>query len=66
MQECGKNDCKVATWFFNNCGALATGSNGAWGAGHGDNERKAQTAAQTRCAKEGGTNCGIKFTQCSQ
>ena len=66
IQECGKNDCEVAAWFFNNCGALVTGSNGAWGAGYGDNERTAQVAARARCAKEGGTNCEIKFTQCSK
>jgi len=66
IKECGKSDCKVATWFFNNCGALATSSDGAWGGGHADSERGAQVAAQTRCAKEGGTHCEIKFTQCSR
>lgn len=66
VKECGKSDCEVATWFFNNCGALATDSKGAWGGGHGDNERGAQVAAQTRCTKEGGTKCEIKFTQCSR
>ncbi len=66
IQECGKDDCKVATWFFNNCGALAIGKNGAWGGANGNTERIAQAAAQRRCAKEGGTNCEIKFTQCSQ
>jgi hypothetical protein len=66
IKECGKNDCQVATWFVNNCGALAADSKGPWGGGHGNNERTAQAAAQARCAKEGGAKCEIKFTQCSQ
>jgi hypothetical protein len=64
--ECGKNDCVVATWFFNHCGALATSSNGSWGAEQGGNERTARSLALTRCAKEGGTDCAIKVARCSQ
>jgi hypothetical protein len=66
VRECGKDDCKVATWFFNNCGAVAAASNGAWGGAQGGSERTAQSAALSRCANEGGTSCEIKVTRCSR
>jgi hypothetical protein len=28
-RECGKDDCVIAAWFYNQCGALATSRNGA-------------------------------------
>ncbi|HTS42392.1 MAG TPA: DUF4189 domain-containing protein [Xanthobacteraceae bacterium] len=64
--ECGKNDCKIATWFFNQCGALAISGNGSWGADHSGREQGARSLALARCAKEGGTNCEIKVIHCSR
>jgi len=64
--ECGKNDCVIATWFFNHCGALATSANGSWGAEHSRSEVNAKSLALSRCAKEGGTNCQTKVIHCSR
>jgi uncharacterized caspase-like protein len=66
MRECGKSDCQIAAWFFNSCGALATDSDGAWGADYNNDEQRARALAQARCAKEGGANCKIVYSICSQ
>lgn len=67
VKECRTQDCQVAAWFYNSCGALAaSGTNGPWGAAQGANEARARQSAQARCAKEGGTNCQILFSRCSR
>jgi len=65
LKECGKDDCVIATWFFNHCGALATSSNGSWGADQAASEQGAQALAQARCVREGGSNCKIMASQCA-
>lgn len=65
-QECGKNDCEIAAWFYNSCGALATDDNGTWGGAQGGNEQRARQAALARCAKEGGKDCKVIVSRCSR
>ena len=65
-KECRMNDCEIAAWFYDSCGALAASDNGSWGGAQGADVRRAQLGAQARCAKEGGTNCKILFSRCSR
>jgi uncharacterized protein DUF4189 len=65
IKECGKNDCKVAAWFSNSCGAVATGDNEAYGGAQHNNEKRARELALSRCEKEGGRNCEVIFSHCS-
>jgi serine/threonine-protein kinase len=65
-QECGKNDCEIATWYYNSCGALAADDDGSWGAAQGSNEQQANRTAQARCANEGGKNCKVIVSHCSR
>jgi Domain of unknown function (DUF4189) len=65
-QECGQNDCEIAAWFYNSCGALATDDDGTWGGAQGGNEQRARQGAIARCKKEGGKNCKVIATQCSR
>jgi hypothetical protein len=65
VRECGHSDCVVATWFFNNCGALATSDNGSWSGGHGPDEASAIRDAEDECTRQGGSACVVKVTHCS-
>jgi len=65
-KECRSNDCEIAAWFYNSCGAGSASDNGSWGGAQGDNEQRAQHGAQARCAKEGGTNCKVVVSRCSR
>jgi hypothetical protein len=64
--ECGQSDCVIATWFFGHCGALATGSNGAWGAEQDASEQKARSLAEARCVAQGGKDCTVLMSHCAQ
>ncbi len=64
VKECGQPDCVVRVWFRDECGALALGDNGAWGADRGDSAAQAQSAALARCTPNG-DHCQIKATRCS-
>jgi hypothetical protein len=66
LSECGKEDCVVATWFFNNCGAVATSSDGSWGGGHGPTLSSARGDAEKACARRSGGSCVVKVTHCSR
>jgi hypothetical protein len=50
MYECSARGrgCKVAIWFKNACGAVATGSNG-WGSAWGQTRNAAERAAINNC-----------------
>jgi len=65
-KECRMNDCKIASWFYDSCGALAASENGPWGGAQGRDVQRAQKNAQARCEKEGGTNCKVLFSRCSR
>ncbi|BAZ50940.1 hypothetical protein NIES4103_35630 [Nostoc sp. NIES-4103] len=68
-QQSRAQDCSVPLWFKNAWGALAVGSNGAYGTGWGydtTQPRKgraiaARYALQT-CKNYGGVNCRVVFT----
>ncbi|MBW4561729.1 MAG: DUF4189 domain-containing protein [Mojavia pulchra JT2-VF2] len=70
QQKSQAKDCSVPLWFKNAWGALAIGSNGAYGTGWGyDTTRPARGksiasryALQT-CKNYGGVNCRIIFTK---
>ena len=58
------DDCRVAIWFKNGCGAVAVGNNGGWGSGWGANRRLAEREAIGSCrANDGG--CSVIRWQCS-
>jgi hypothetical protein len=65
LSECGKADCVVATWFYDNCGALATSGDGSWGGGHGPTLSSARSDAEEACRRQGGSSCAVKITHCS-
>ncbi|MFN6567358.1 DUF4189 domain-containing protein [Dendronalium sp. ChiSLP03b] len=70
QQQSRAKDCSVPLWFKNAWGALAVGSNGAYGTGWGydtNNPRKGRAIAgryalQT-CKNYGGVNCRVIFTK---
>ena len=68
MDECEQRSegtrCRIATWFRNGCGALATGPNG-WGADWGNTDWEAATKAMERCS-EHSKKCKVKEKVCVQ
>ena len=65
LKECGKDDCVIATWFFNNCGALAAGTDHAWAGENDASEERAKILAQASCRGRGGGNCEVLVSHCS-
>jgi serine/threonine-protein kinase len=65
-KECGQSDCETTVWYYNSCGALATGDDGAWGADHGDDEARAGKAALAQCTSVNGQNCKVIASYCSR
>lgn len=68
------NDCKVATWFYNHCAALATKANspgqanGSWAAEHASSRRVAEKMALASCRKyagHAGKECKIIESFCA-
>jgi hypothetical protein len=60
------NACKIALWFSDGCGALATGSDGAWGADWAPTVAEASAKALRLCRKEDGSdNCKVVKSFCS-
>jgi hypothetical protein len=43
------SDCRVATWFQNQCGALARSSDGSWSSGLGSSQSVAEANAMSSC-----------------
>ena len=69
LQNCAKNgpDCEVMVWFDRKCGAVAARSDSTvayWGLG--ETVGQARTTAISQCTKDGGRQCGVKVSQCSQ
>jgi serine/threonine-protein kinase len=69
QQKSGADDCKVPLWFKNAWGAIAVGSNGAYGTGWGYDKNNpehgrdiaGQYALET-CNKYGGTDCQVIYS----
>ncbi|MGR9275675.1 DUF4189 domain-containing protein [Rhizobium leguminosarum] len=59
------NDCRIAIWFRNACGAVAVGHRGGWGSGWGYDNREAQRQAIRSCRKQTGS-CRVIRWQCSE
>lgn len=57
-------DCRVVTYFVNACGAVARGSNGAWGADWGDDRYSAESNALEACYNHG-DNCRVVRWACT-
>ncbi|MGO7045255.1 DUF4189 domain-containing protein [Rhizobium johnstonii] len=55
------NDCRIAIWFRNGCGAVAVGHRGGWGY----DGREAQRQAIRSCRKQTGS-CRVIRWQCSE
>jgi hypothetical protein len=68
MKNCAQNgnDCEVAVWFGQQCGAVVSdvGTNYYWGLGK--TSALAVADAKKTCAKQGGRICQTKVSQCSQ
>jgi hypothetical protein len=65
LNQCGKDDCVIATWFFNNCGALAAGTDHAWAGENAASEERAKILAQASCRGRSGGNCEVLVSHCS-
>jgi len=68
IAECAKGGkkCKSIGWFKNTCGAFASASDGSWGAQWGtEEEEEAKQKALNRCKSEGGKDCTIRFSFCT-
>jgi hypothetical protein len=65
LSECGRSDCVVASWFYNNCGAVAVSGSGSWAGGHGETKASAISDAENECTRQGGSACVVKVTHCS-
>ncbi len=63
----GPKDCKVLTWAYNACVALALGSNpGHFGYGPAPNRSDAAAVAMRQCRAGGGANCVVITAPCAQ
>jgi hypothetical protein len=65
LNQCGKDDCVIATWFVNNCGALAAGTDHAWAGEIAASEERAKILAQASCRGRSGGNCEVLVSHCS-
>lgn len=66
LRKCGQyaNDCRIATWFRNSCGAIAVGAYGGWGAHWGRNIRQAKWKSKRMCRKND-SHCQVKRWVCT-
>jgi hypothetical protein len=66
MSECNSRNrgCKVAIWFKNSCGAVATGSNNGWGSAWACSPDGAQRSAITYC-RQNTRNCQVLAWACT-
>jgi hypothetical protein len=58
------NDCKIAVWFRDACGALAVGGDGGWGSDWGRNLQAAENKAVHACTGYS-YNCRIIVSKCN-
>ena len=65
LRYCRKHarDCKIATTFWNACGALAMGDNG-WGAHFGKSPQQAENKSVRMC-NQYTRNCVVRTSVCS-
>jgi hypothetical protein len=69
LRECNarsnNNDCRVAIWFKNSCGAIAVSKNGAYGSAWNSNLQYAKYNAASSCNKYGGSYCQVTRWACT-
>ncbi|MGD0230438.1 MAG: DUF4189 domain-containing protein [Syntrophorhabdales bacterium] len=68
LQKCSQyaNDCEIAVWFRNQCGAVVTRSDNQlyyWGLGKTEGEAK--SVAMKECTKNNGQKCEVLISQCA-
>ena len=51
-QAAEKGACEIAIWFYNQCAALAIGSDGSWGSDRGQTTSEASSKALDLCRQE--------------
>ena len=68
LQICAQkgDDCEILVWFDRQCGAVATGENGAPFWGLGDGIGAARGSALAKCSESGSKNCDVKASTCSR
>ena len=68
LGECGRHarDCTVAVWFRDQCGAVASASDGSWAWGLGRTRAAASADAMTDCRKRGAKSCETRHAVCSR
>jgi serine/threonine-protein kinase len=66
MSECNSRSrgCKVAIWFKNACGAVATGSNNGWGSAWAGSRERAERDAIGYCSEQT-RNCQVLAWACT-
>lgn len=60
----GGGACQVVIWFYNACGAIATGSSYGWGAGYAPTRQQASSIAMGYC-RQNDYDCRVRQTVCS-
>ena len=63
-------DCRISSWFWNQCGSLALNPKSAQGPGHwgsawGGSRESARKKALAACSKTAGRDCKTMVTFCS-
>jgi hypothetical protein len=68
IEQCGRSACKVVMRFWGKyCGAVARGSNAAWGSSSAATEDEARRAAVRVCRVDyGGTGCEVLAVTCNE
>jgi len=64
-QRSRATDCRIVIWFYNNCGALATASDGTYGGGYSGNRIGAESRALQYCRSAGGRDCAVQRSYCT-
>jgi len=68
LKKCSEyeNDCEIAVWFRNQCGAVVTRSDSQlhyWGLGK--TEAEAKSVAMRECSKNNSQKCEVLISQCA-
>jgi Domain of unknown function (DUF4189) len=67
LDKCEGRDCRIAGWFRNSCGALATGEEGEiYGFGHDIRLDEAKERAVRECRNNGGHRCRVRVSACAR
>jgi Domain of unknown function (DUF4189) len=66
QQKAGRSGgCQIVLWFYNTCGAIATASDGTYGAGYAAAKYLAENAALFYCRRAGGRDCASQAVLCT-